>query len=68
MQALSRALALKHLLAVEASGFVSGVVALIVRHYVTAVDMAVLTAPVAVDFTSFAGVDPCRFRNSLRHG
>jgi hypothetical protein len=63
MQALSRALALKHFRAVETSSLVAGVVASVVRENVAAVDMAVFAAPVAVNLASFTGVDSCGFRN-----
>jgi len=67
MHALSRASALQYIRTVEASGLVTGIVARVMREDVSAVDMAVLTAPVAVDLTSFAGVDPGGFRNSFGH-
>jgi hypothetical protein len=64
-QPLPCALTLEHLGAVETSGVVAGIVTPVVGENVTGVDVAVSTAPVAVDLASFTGVDVRGLRDSL---
>jgi fructose-specific phosphotransferase system component IIB len=67
MHAHSRASAPQYFRTVETSGFVAGIVARVMREDVSAVDMVVFAAPVAVDLAGFTGVDLGGFRNSLGH-